>query len=75
MSTLQTMLVATCVNPIIGARAFHAPQQPAILMDYWRSLLSPQLRQLPESMLADQLEEVQVALRDALHLLYEINHV
>ncbi len=36
---------------------------------YWRSLLDPKLRQLPEPILPDQMEEIQAALRDALHLL------
>jgi hypothetical protein len=66
--------IPICVNSIIGARAVHAPQPPAIPMNYWRSLLNPALRQLPEPLLANQLEEVQAALRDALHLLKEKNH-
>ena len=36
---------------------------------YWRSLLDPKLRQLPEAILPDHMEEIQAALRDALHLL------
>lgn len=46
-------------------------QEPDLkmLMDYWRSLLDPQLRTLPPPFLANQLEEVQVALRDALYYL------
>ena len=81
MSTLQAPRAAitggipTYVNPIIGVKAVHAPLPHAILMDYWRGLLNPALRQLPEPLLADQLEEVQAALRDALHLLKERNHV
>ena len=43
-------------------------------ISYWRGLLNPALRQLPEMMLASQLEEVQAALRDALHLLRESGH-
>jgi hypothetical protein len=38
-----------------------------VLMEYWRSLLDPQLRALPQPFLENQLEEVQVALRDALY--------
>ena len=80
MSSLQAPLMAragsipTYVNPIIGVKAVHAPLPPAILMDYWRGLLNPALRQLPEPLLANQLEEVQAALRDVLYLLQEINH-
>ncbi|MCL4526458.1 MAG: hypothetical protein M1492_08185 [Gammaproteobacteria bacterium] len=36
---------------------------------YWRSLLDPKLRQLPDPILRNQMEEIQAALRDALHLL------
>ncbi len=71
---MSTMRAAKCINPIIGARAVHAPQPPAILMNYWRGLLNPALRQLPEPLLAGQLEEVQAALRDTLHLLKERNY-
>lgn len=80
MSTLQAPRAAlagnipTYVNPIIGAKTPHTQLPPAILMDYWHGLLNPALRQLPEPLLADQLEEVQAALRDALHLLKERNH-
>ncbi|ACK78572.1 hypothetical protein AFE_1239 [Acidithiobacillus ferrooxidans ATCC 23270] len=48
---------ASCIRPAGG------------LSRYWRSLLDPKLRQLPESILPDQMEEIQAALRDALHLL------
>ncbi|MHB1632482.1 MAG: hypothetical protein ACYCQL_09770 [Acidithiobacillus sp.] len=81
MSTLQVPRAAlagsipTYVNPIIGAKTPHAQLSPAILMDYWHGLLNPAFRQLPEPLLADQLEEVQAALRDVLHLLKERNHV
>ncbi len=60
--------------PVIG---FHQiqdsvdEQEPDLkmLMDYWRSLIDPKLRTLPLPFLANQLEEVQVALRDALYYL------
>lgn len=42
-----------------------------MLLDYWRSLLNPDLCQLPPRLLAKQLEEVQVALRDAI---YHLTH-
>lgn len=40
----------------------------AARLDYWRSLLNPTLRDL-EVLTANQMEEVQAALRDALHLI------
>ena len=60
--------------PVIGLHQIQNSvdeQEPDLkmLMDYWRSLLDPQLRNLPHPFLANQLEEVQVALRDALYYL------
>jgi hypothetical protein len=60
--------------PVIGYHRIPAPVSERapdlkIRIDYWRSLLDPQLRNLPHPFLANQLEEVQVALRDALYYL------
>ncbi len=60
--------------PVIGLHwnqdvAYGQEPDLKMLMDYWRSLLDPQLRTLPHPFLANQLEEVQVALRDALYYL------
>ena len=79
MSTLQSPRAAlagnipTYVTPIIGAKTPHTQLSPAIMMDYWHRLLNPALRKLPEPLLTDQLEEVQAAVRDAMHLLKERN--
>ncbi len=64
----------TTSMPVIGLHRTQDSvlgQEPDLkmLMDYWRSLLDPQLRTLPHPFLANQLEEVQVALRDALYYL------
>ena len=60
--------------PLIGHRPCSLQIHHRLRISYWRGLLNPALRQLPEIMLASQLEEVQAALRDALHLLRESGH-
>ncbi|MDA8377878.1 MAG: hypothetical protein M0Z50_12645 [Planctomycetia bacterium] len=54
---------------VIGIRPVGGCSMLDLRLRYWRSLLDPKLRQLPEPILPDQMEEIQAALRDALHLL------
>ncbi len=54
---------------VTGSRPVGGCSMLDLRLRYWRSLLDPKLRQLPAPILPNQMEEIQAALRDALHLL------